>query len=166
MKSKVRSTGASAVAVAVAAFISAAAAAAPLPAAAQAGPTLTAPAKPAAARQMREDVETRISRLQQRLQITPEQMSQWNAVAQAMRDNAHEVRELAQARAQNAATMSAVDDLRSYEEINEAHVEGIKKLLPPFEALYAGMSDAQKKNADAVFAGFEHRRNGHERRPS
>ena len=165
MKSKVRLTGASAIAaVAVAAFLSAAAA--PLPAAAQVGSAASAPAKAAPTRQLRNDVETRISRLQQRLEITPEQMSQWNAVAQAMRDNAHEVRELAQARAQNAATMSAVDDLRSYEEINEAHVESIKKLLPPFDALYASMSDAQKKNADAVFAGFEHRHKGHERRSS
>ena len=51
--------------------------------------------------------------------------------------------------------MDAVDDLRSYEQLTEAQVDGIKKLLPAFETLYASMSDDQKKNADIVFASFE-----------
>ncbi len=54
--------------------------------------------------------------------------------------------------------MNAVDNLKSYGEISEAHADSIKKLIPVFADLYASMSDAQKKEADALF-----RRHGHER---
>ncbi len=47
--------------------------------------------------------------------------------------------------------MTAVDDLRSYSAITDAHAEGLKKFIPVFEALYASMSDAQKKNVDTLF---------------
>jgi hypothetical protein len=106
-------------------------------------------------------VEDRITRLQHQLQITPAEISQWNAVAQAMRDNAQAVHNISAERARDQATMTALDDLRSYEALSEAHAEGIKTLLPAFETLYAGMSDRQKKNADLVFGRFDrpHRHN-------
>jgi hypothetical protein len=47
--------------------------------------------------------------------------------------------------------MTAVGDLKSYGEIIDAHADGIKKLIPVFTALYASMSDAQKKAADTCF---------------
>jgi hypothetical protein len=47
--------------------------------------------------------------------------------------------------------MTAVDDLKSYGEIANAHADGIKKFIPVFESLYASMSDAQKKSADTLF---------------
>ena len=47
--------------------------------------------------------------------------------------------------------MTAVDDLKSYGEIADAHANGIKKLTPVFADLYASMSDAQKKEADTLF---------------
>lgn len=129
---------------------------------AQSAPAQTAPSQSAPAqstnRHTASAVEARIAELRERLQIKPDQMTQWDAVAQAMRENAETIRHLAQERAearQPHSTMTAVDDLRSYERINEARVDGMKRLLPPFEALYASMSDAQKKNADAVFAQFE-----------
>jgi hypothetical protein len=53
--------------------------------------------------------------------------------------------------------MTAVDDLKSYGEIADAHADGIKKLTPVFAALYASMSDAQKKEADAIFRGRKRR---------
>ncbi|HEX9461383.1 MAG TPA: Spy/CpxP family protein refolding chaperone [Alphaproteobacteria bacterium] len=149
-----RPIGTPVAALAVATLLTAAVAA-PTLAAAQTGPTAPAPPQRAQPQRGPENVEARITELRERLKITPAQMMEWNAVAEAMRDNAQSVRQLAQQRAQNVSAMTAVDDLRSYEHINEAHVEGMKKLLPPFEALYASMSDAQKKNADAVFAQFE-----------
>ena len=33
----------------------------------------------------------------------------------------------------------------------DAHADGIKKFTPAFETLYVSMSDAQKKDADALF---------------
>jgi len=53
--------------------------------------------------------------------------------------------------------MSAVDDLRSYQKLADAHADGLKKLVPAFEALYNTMSQDQKKTADAVFAEHEKR---------
>jgi hypothetical protein len=47
--------------------------------------------------------------------------------------------------------MTAVDDLKTYSAIAEAHANGIKTLIPVFEALYVSMSDTQKKEADILF---------------
>ena len=68
-----------------------------------------------------------------------------------MRDNAKTIRTLIQERAAKAKTMTAVDDLHSYEAIADAHAAGVKKLTTAFETLYASLSDAQKKAADAAF---------------
>ena len=96
-------------------------------------------------------VEERIKTLHTALNITPEQEELWNNVAQVMRDNAKTMDALVAARSEKAGTMNAVDDFKSYGEITEAHTDGIKKFIPVFEALYASMSDAQKKNADTLF---------------
>jgi protein CpxP len=96
-------------------------------------------------------VEARIADLHAKLKITPAQEAQWNAVTQVMRDNAKRMEVLTKARAENAKTMTAVDDLKSYSEIIAAHDEGLKTFIPAFESLYAGMSDEQKKTADDIF---------------
>ncbi|WP_246181790.1 Spy/CpxP family protein refolding chaperone [Pandoraea cepalis] len=110
----------------------------------------------------RTPVETRISNLHTRLQITSTQESLWQPVAQIMRDNANRTQSLLKARADDASHMSAVDDLRSYGQIAEAHADGIKKLTLAFETLYNSMSDVQKHNADLIFRNQGHRV-GHKR---
>jgi hypothetical protein len=47
--------------------------------------------------------------------------------------------------------MTAVDDVKSYAAIADAHADGLKKFVSVFEALYNSMSDEHKKNADNVF---------------
>jgi len=106
-------------------------------------------------------IEDRIKELHTQLQITPEQENLWQNVTAVMRDNAQRIDALVKARADHAQTMTAVDDVRAYSDITEAHAEGIKKFLPTFEALYASMSDTQKQHADAL---FRHRLDRHERR--
>src|SRR5262249_18531901 len=96
-------------------------------------------------------VEARIRELHTQLQLTPAQEDLWNNVAQVMRRNAHRMDTLTQARAAKAQTMTAIDDLKTYTDIVEAHAEGLKKFTPAFAALYDHMSDAQKQQADAVF---------------
>jgi periplasmic protein CpxP/Spy len=96
-------------------------------------------------------VEARITDMHAKLKITQAQEDQWAKVAQVMRDNEKAVEPLIKARAENAKTMTAVDDLKSYAEITDAHADGIKKFTPVFAALYDSMSDAQKKQADALF---------------
>ena len=101
-------------------------------------------------------VDTRINSLHTRLQITAAQESLWQPVAQVMRDNASTMDSLRQARTANANTMSAVDDLRSYGQVVDAHADGIRKLTSAFEALYNSMSDTQKHNADLIFHSDTH----------
>jgi len=96
-------------------------------------------------------VEQRIKSLHDELKITAAEEPKWKAVADAMRDNAQAVGALISERAKKGKGMSAVDNLKSYEAIAQAHLDGIQKLLPAFEALYADMPAAQKKAADTVF---------------
>ena len=114
----------------------------------------TTPAKPAA--HMRGNpsarVDARIKTLHSELKITPAQETQWNAVAEAMRQDAATMTDLIQQRQQNAASMTAVDDLNSYGKITQAHADGVKSIVGPFSTLYASFSDAQKKTADSVFS--------------
>jgi len=124
----------------------------PSAAMAQASPAPPAKAMPAKkAMPANNSVETHIKSLHDALKITAAEEPQWQAVADVMRDNAKTTGALIEERAAKAKTMTAVDDLHSYEAITEAHVAGVKKLIPAVEALYATMSDAEKKNADAVF---------------
>jgi hypothetical protein len=101
--------------------------------------------------------EARIKDLHNRLKITPAQESLWSAVANTMRDNDTKIDALAKARHDNAPTMTAVDDLRSYGEIAEAHASGIKAFIPVFASLYDSMDAAQKANADNVFRHAGHK---------
>jgi len=101
-------------------------------------------------------VDTRINNLHARLQITADQEALWQPVAQVMRDNASTMDSLRQSRMANASNMSAIDDLRSYGQVVDAHADGIKKLTSAFEALYNSMSDTQKHNADLIFRSDTH----------
>ncbi|HEX7969504.1 MAG TPA: Spy/CpxP family protein refolding chaperone [Stellaceae bacterium] len=101
--------------------------------------------------------EARVKQLHDQLQITAAQEPQWNAVAQAMRDDAKAMQAVIDKRRQSRDKMSAVDDLRAYQEVAQTHLAGLQKLIPTFQALYDTMSPEQKKNADAVFS---HQRRG------
>ena len=110
------------------------------------------PARPAKASGV-DRVEARITMLHSTLNITPAQEDLWKNVTEVMRDNANTMDALTRARADKAKTMTAVEDLKSYAEITDAHADGLKKFVPVFEALYASMSDAQKANANTMFRG-------------
>ncbi len=100
-------------------------------------------------------VEERIDQLHTRLKITPEEEQAWNAVAQAMRDNAAAMEKLVADKRDTAPQdRTAVDDLKTYQEFAEAHVDGLKNLTSAFETLYDAMPDQQKKTADRVFQTF------------
>ena len=96
-------------------------------------------------------VETRIKDMHAKLKITAAEEEQWTKVADVMRDNAKKMDELNGARAANAKTMTAVDDLKSYGQVVDVHADQIKKFAAAFEPLYASMSDAQKAEADTLF---------------
>jgi len=100
-------------------------------------------------------VEARIKELHKRLRITDAQKTQWDNLAQVMRDNAQAMVDLQKERSADAQSMNAVDVVKSYASVIEAHEAGMKKFIPPFEALYDTMSDAQKKTADSMFRNRE-----------
>ena len=101
--------------------------------------------------------EVRIKDMHAKLKITSLQEEQWAKVKQAMLDDAKTMDALTQARVNHAKDMTAVDDLKSYGEITDAHANGIKKLPPVFADLYANMSDVQKKEADYLFCHGDHK---------
>jgi hypothetical protein len=96
-------------------------------------------------------VDARIKELHARLHITDAQKTQWDNLAQVMRDNAQSMVDLQKQRAADAKSMNAVDVIKSYSDVIQAHEDGMKKFIPAFEDLYNSMSDAQKKTADAMF---------------
>jgi len=99
-----------------------------------------------------ETVEQRITALHASLKITPDEEKTWNGVAQAMRENAAAMDKLvAEKRTTPPQSMSAIDDLKTYQLFGQAHVDGLKNLISAFGTLYDSMPDAQKKLADGVF---------------
>jgi periplasmic protein CpxP/Spy len=118
-------------------------------------PPAATPAKPR--RSPTERVETRIKKLHEALHITPDQEQLWAPVAQAMRDGAVVMEQALQQR-QQSPSMTAVDDLKNYQAIARAHAQSLEKLVPAFDALYAGLSDDQKKEADVLFSRSRHPR--------
>jgi protein CpxP len=139
--------------VAIAALMGATMLATPLSTArAEQAAVITGQAAAAATETKGETVEQRVTNLHAALKITPEQDAQWNAVAQAMRENAANMDKLAAANRTTAPqSMTAVEDLKTYQKFAQAHVDGLKNLISSFEKLYAAMPDAQRKVADGVF---------------
>ena len=104
-----------------------------------------------------ETVEQRITTLHASLKITPAEETQWNGVAQAMRENASAMEKLVAAnRTTPPQSMTAVQDLQRYQQFAQAHVDGLKNLTSAFSTLYNAMDDAQKKTADEVFQTSGH----------
>ena len=94
------------------------------------------------------NIEASIGQLHQKLQIAPAQEPQFNAFAQAMRENARST----PSAPPRPGTTTAVDGLRAYIQMSESELAGLKRLLPALEALYNALSPAQKKTADTVFS--------------
>jgi protein CpxP len=101
-------------------------------------------------------VEQRIKDLHAKLHITAAQEPLWSTFAQTMRDNAQAMRASVVDRSTRLRTMNAVDDLKSYQVVADQHSDGLKRLIPTFEALYASMSPDQQKNADHIFGERQH----------
>ena len=122
------------------------------------GSPLVSRAETTAAEPKVPEVEARITDIHSKLKITAVQEEQWNKVAQVMRDNATTMEPLIRARKSQINTMNAVEDLKSYAKISDAHTAGLNNFILVFEPLYAGMSDEQKKIADKIFTKHEHQK--------
>ena len=111
------------------------------------------PAAAAATSSKPQTVEQRITMLKSALKITPDQEPKWDKVATAMRDNAAAMDKLVKDK-RAKTDITAVDDLKTYQDFTQAHLDGLKNLTSAFESLYDSMTADQKKNADQVFHNF------------
>lgn len=98
-----------------------------------------APAQPAP------NVEANIAQLHQRLQIAPAQEPQFEALANVMRQNARMMSSAP------PAASNAVEGLRLAIQYGQQEIDGMRRLLPALQALYASLSPAQQQIADAIF---------------
>jgi protein CpxP len=105
-------------------------------------------------------VDQRITQMHQRLKITPAQETSWDAFTKVMRDNVAATEEAYKERRGTIATMSAPDNMRNFAQIEQARAQGVQSLAASFQTLYDGMSDDQKKTADAMFRNYEEREHG------
>ena len=107
-----------------------------------------------------EHTEAQIKQLQGALKITEAQKELWINLTQVMRENAKDMEAFSDARAKERAegtkTMNAVEHMKIHSQITEAQLNQMKKLVPPFEALYASMTDEQKKSTDTIFRTGRH----------
>jgi glutamine synthetase adenylyltransferase len=121
------------------------------------------PAKSVAAKEATstrsESVDQRIAQLHSKLKITSNEEEDWKTVADTMRSNAQDIKNLIdQTREQSPkAKRTALEDLQTYQKFAQAHAEGLQKLTAAFATLYDAMPPEQKANADEVFRSFERR---------
>jgi hypothetical protein len=103
-----------------------------------------------------DQTESRIKQLHGALKITEAQEALWKNLTQVMRENAKDMDALTKGNAEKIKTMNAVEYIKFHSQITEAQLSQQKKFIPPFEALYAGMSDEQKKITDTIFRTGKH----------
>ncbi len=106
-------------------------------------------------------VEHRIAEMHSKLHITAAQQPQWDAFSAVMRDNASNMQKVVEDRVGKFTTMNAVDNMTSYEAIAQQHAADLQKLVPAFQALYASLSDEQKRAADDMFRNMAAARTNH-----
>ena len=118
------------------------------------------------AAQHQQRVEERITWLHTQLKITPEQEPQWKTFADVMRSNGQTMAGLYKQRMEGESTRNALDDMKQYAQISQAHAEDMQKLVTAFEPLYTSLSPEQQKLADQTFRhGSEHGPSGKPMKP-
>ena len=95
--------------------------------------------------------EAQIKQLQGVLNITADQQELWNKLTEVMRENAKDMDALSKERAENTKPLNAVEHLKFHQEITQAHLAQLEKLIPPFEAFYNSLTDQQKNITNVIF---------------
>ncbi len=89
--------------------------------------------------------------------ITPDRETQWTQVEQTMRFHDDKMRELigsTEAERHTVGRRNTLEELRTYELFDRAHLDGLTELPTSFETLYTAMPDTRKVVADRVFQRF------------
>ena len=105
-------------------------------------------------------VDGRIAFFKAELKITPEQETQWQPVATALRQNANALDDVINSARQQRGTMDAVQRLTVREQFDQVRSENDKRLLSAFKPLYASLSPEQQQIANQLLVqhhGWHHR---------
>jgi hypothetical protein len=108
---------------------------------------------------MGDRIEGRIAFLKAELKITDVQMPQWNAFADTLRANVQRMREMRTTMmqggmmSQGGAAISAPDRLDRMEKMMTAMTETLRTTKASLTALYAVLTDDQKKTGDQLIHG-------------
>jgi protein CpxP len=121
-------------------------------------PATATPAPAAVRRDV--NVERRITELHTRLKITPSEERPFSDFAEIMRENARRMTSLVVERQKVANAGNAVDQMKAYNDMAQAHATDMQRLVPAFSNLYDALSPDQKKLADRSFREFANGPNG------
>jgi hypothetical protein len=113
----------------------------------------SAPAAPQAAARHEARVEQRIAYLHRQLKITAAEEPQWKTFADTMRENGDTMGRLYRERMENRQS-NALDDMKQYADLAQAHADGAKKLAEAFAPLYDSFPAGQKALADTTFRNW------------
>jgi len=108
----------------------------------------------------RQLVDGRIAFLKAELKITPEQETQWQSVATALRQNANALDQVISSAPQQRGTMDAVQRLTEREQFDKVRTENDERLLSALKPLYASLSPDQQQIANQLVVqhhGWRHR---------
>ena len=100
-----------------------------------------------------EHVEGRIAFLKAELAITDAQQPQWNAFAEVLRAGAKGMRESMAKMMQAGTPTTAPAKAEAMVNMMTVHLDGMKSMAAAGKALYAALSDSQKKIADDLMTG-------------
>jgi periplasmic protein CpxP/Spy len=104
-------------------------------------------------------IEGRIAYLKTELKITDAQGPLFDAVADAMRDNAKAIHDTFQSlRGDRSQPQTALSRMEARAKFTQLRADGEAKMLAAFRPLYQALSPDQQKSADEM---FEHHGHGH-----
>ena len=98
--------------------------------------------------------EGRIAFLKAELAITDTQASVWDAYAAALRKNFENMQSMHTTMMSAAAPASPVERLDRHISAMDSRLQSLKEVKPALAALYAALSDDQKKKADDLLTGM------------
>ena len=97
-------------------------------------------------------IETQLAEVKKRLSITAAQQPQFDQFATIVKQNAQTMDALMKKATAQGAQQNAVEGLRTAASFAQTEADNLKRLVPALEALYASLSEQQKRAADQLFS--------------
>ena len=98
--------------------------------------------------------EGRIAFIKAELAITDAQKSVWDAYATALRKNLESMQTMHKTTMSASSSATPVERLDLHISAMESRLQALKEVKPALSALYAALSDDQKKTADDLLTGM------------